>query len=107
MVDLVGIEPTTSSMPWKERIRNLLPAKYLKVGLVGKNRKNRRFLLPSCYQESCYQIATNYQQPSTSGLRRADRGGSAPPHIHAGIAIYLGSYLVIFQPRPRGSRSFR
>jgi hypothetical protein len=38
LVDLVGIEPTTSSMPWKLRIRILLTAKTLIVGRVGKNR---------------------------------------------------------------------
>jgi len=38
MVDLVGIEPTTSSMPWNGENRNLLTAKALIVGGVGKNR---------------------------------------------------------------------
>jgi hypothetical protein len=38
MVDLVGIEPTTSSMPWNDENRNLLTAKVLIVGRVGKNR---------------------------------------------------------------------
>jgi len=38
MVDLVGIEPTTSSMPWNDENRNLLTAKALIVGRVGKNR---------------------------------------------------------------------
>jgi len=38
MVDLVGIEPTTSSMPWNYKNSNLLTAKALKVGRVGKNR---------------------------------------------------------------------
>jgi hypothetical protein len=37
-VDLVGIEPTTSSMPWNGESRNLLTAKALRVGGVGKNR---------------------------------------------------------------------
>jgi hypothetical protein len=37
-VDLVGIEPTTSSMPWNGENRNLLTAKALIVGGVGKNR---------------------------------------------------------------------
>ena len=32
MVDLVGIEPTTSSMPWKSQKRILLTAKALIVG---------------------------------------------------------------------------
>jgi hypothetical protein len=38
MVDLVGIEPTTSSMPWNVENSNLLTAKALIVGRVGKNR---------------------------------------------------------------------
>jgi hypothetical protein len=29
MVDLVGIEPTTSSMPWKNKNRKPLPVQYL------------------------------------------------------------------------------
>jgi hypothetical protein len=58
MVDLVGIEPTTSSMPWNDENGNLLTAKALIVGRVGKNRQNRRVLLPKCYQNTCYQFAT-------------------------------------------------
>jgi len=38
LVDLVGIEPTTSSMPWNSQNRIVLTAKALKVGRVGKNR---------------------------------------------------------------------
>jgi hypothetical protein len=38
LVDLVGIEPTTSSMPWNDENRNLLTAKALIVRRVGKNR---------------------------------------------------------------------
>ncbi len=38
LVDLVGIEPTTSSMPWNHKNRNLLTAKALIVGRVGENR---------------------------------------------------------------------
>ena len=38
LVDLVGIEPTTSSMPWNDENRNLLTARALIVGRVGKNR---------------------------------------------------------------------
>ncbi len=36
--DLVGIEPTTSSMPWKSQNSILLTAKALKDGRVGKDR---------------------------------------------------------------------
>ena len=35
---LVGIEPTTPSMPWNSQNRIVLTAKALKVGRVGKNR---------------------------------------------------------------------
>jgi hypothetical protein len=38
MVDLVGIELTTSSTPWNDENSNLLTAKALIVGRVGKNR---------------------------------------------------------------------
>ena len=38
LVDLIGIEPLTSSMPWKCRKRKLLTAKWLDV---GKKRQNR------------------------------------------------------------------
>jgi hypothetical protein len=40
LVDLVGIEPTTSSisMPWNDENSNSLTAKALIVGRVGKNR---------------------------------------------------------------------
>jgi hypothetical protein len=36
LVDLVGIEPTTSSMPWKLRIRKLLTDRWFKIGKIGK-----------------------------------------------------------------------
>jgi len=32
LVDLVGIEPTTSSMPWKDKTRKFLTAKGEKIG---------------------------------------------------------------------------
>jgi hypothetical protein len=38
LVDLVGIEPTTSSMPWNGENLNLLTAKALIVERVGKSR---------------------------------------------------------------------
>ena len=71
MVDLVGIEPTTSSMPWNYKNRNLLTAQALKVGRVGKNRENRRVLLPKCYQNACYQFAT--KTDSGRGLTAGDQ----------------------------------
>ena len=36
-MDLVGIEPTTSSMPWKLSNRKLQTAQYLQTGRTGKN----------------------------------------------------------------------
>jgi len=36
MVDLVGIEPTTSSMPWNDHRSRPLILKELLTGLVGK-----------------------------------------------------------------------
>jgi len=49
MVDLVGIEPTTSSMPWKYQGRSVLTAKDLRAGIVGKTGKIGAI---------CYQFAT-------------------------------------------------
>ena len=46
LVDLVGIEPTTSSMPWNWQNRKLLKDKVVKIGGVGKNRQNRHGLTP-------------------------------------------------------------
>ena len=46
LVDLVGIEPTTSSMPWNSTIRKLLTAKAVKNRISRKNRPNRRTLTP-------------------------------------------------------------
>ena len=58
-MDLVGIEPTTASMPWNGENHNLLTAKALIVGRVGKTAKIGVF----CYQNAtktvlpiCYQI---------------------------------------------------
>jgi hypothetical protein len=36
LVDLIGIEPRTSSMPWNHQKRKLLTAKWLEVGITGK-----------------------------------------------------------------------
>ena len=36
LVDLIGIEPMTSSMPWKCQKAKLLTAKWLEVGKTGK-----------------------------------------------------------------------
>jgi hypothetical protein len=36
LVDLIGIEPMTSSMPWNHQKRKLLTAKWLEVGITGK-----------------------------------------------------------------------
>jgi hypothetical protein len=50
MVDLVGFEPTTSSMSWKSRTCRPLILKVLMTVGVGRNRRERRTLLPNCYQ---------------------------------------------------------
>ena len=42
-MDLVGIEPTTSSMPWKYQGRPVLTAKDLRAGTVGKTGKSALF----------------------------------------------------------------
>ncbi len=36
LVDLIGIEPMTSSMPWSRAKRKLLTVKWLEVGKTGK-----------------------------------------------------------------------
>jgi hypothetical protein len=43
LVDLVGFEPTTSSMPWNWEKCKLLTAKVQKIDWVRKSRKNCRF----------------------------------------------------------------
>jgi len=65
MVDLVGIEPTTSSMPWKYQGRSILTAKDLRAGIVGKTGKIGAI---------CYQIATKIRE----WVPRADRWGISP-----------------------------
>jgi hypothetical protein len=47
MVDLVGIEPTTSSMPWKLSIPKLLMALAALAANTVKNRPYRRFVTPN------------------------------------------------------------
>jgi hypothetical protein len=51
MVDLVGIEPTTSSMPWNIKRSLLLTVKDLMDGVVAKSRLKRRDLRPNCAQK--------------------------------------------------------
>jgi hypothetical protein len=36
-VDLIGIEPMTSSMPWSSSNRKVQTAQYLLTGITGKN----------------------------------------------------------------------
>jgi hypothetical protein len=57
LVDLVGIEPTTSSMLRNDKKRDLT-AKPLIVGRGAKTAKTGVFLLPECYQNTSYQFAT-------------------------------------------------
>jgi hypothetical protein len=63
-VDLIGIEPMTSSMPWNEDVSILLTVKDLRVGKVGQN---------GPIAAKCYQFATKIL-PSRDGL---SRGGPA------------------------------
>jgi len=58
LVDLVGIEPTTSSMPWKQKNRRSLTVKDLKTGRVGRT---------GAIGGICYQFATNLNQVGTRG----------------------------------------
>jgi hypothetical protein len=58
MVDLAGIEPATSSMPWKYQGSRSLILKQLMAGRTGKTGINSAI---------CYQIATK--------LNEWDRGG--------------------------------
>ena len=64
-MDLIGIEPMTSSMPWNEDTGVLLTLKGLWAGKVGQN----GLIVPKCYQ-----FAT--KNPTEQG--GADRGGAAP-----------------------------
>jgi hypothetical protein len=57
-VDLVGIEPTTSSMPWNPSSSRSLILKKLNAGQGAKNRYKRRNLLPKCYQDRQVGIFT-------------------------------------------------
>ncbi len=65
MVDLVGIEPTTSSMPWKYQGGRPLILKQLMAGQAGKTGINSAI---------CYQIATKLNEWD----RRADSWGNPP-----------------------------
>jgi hypothetical protein len=47
LVDLVGIEPTTSSMPWRGKMRKLLALLAPATGQFAKNRAFRRFVTPN------------------------------------------------------------
>src|SRR5271166_6872480 len=67
LVDLVGIEPTTSSMPWKYQGSRPLILKQLMAGWTGKTGINSAI---------CYQIATKLNEWE----RRADSWGISPSH---------------------------
>ena len=79
MVDLVGIEPTTSSMPWNRQGGRPLILKQLMAGQTGKTGTNSAI---------CYQIATKLNEWD----RRADSWGISPSRrantlsSHAGVA---------------------
>src|SRR5579864_7223364 len=52
MVDLVGIEPTTSSMPWKRNSSRRLIIKQLATGALVTNRYIRRYFRPNFQSKS-------------------------------------------------------
>ena len=47
LVDLIGIEPMTSSMPWRRSTPILLTAQWLEIGGTGPIGRNRRYLTQS------------------------------------------------------------
>jgi hypothetical protein len=51
VVDLAGIEPATSSMPWKSRSCRPLTQKGLIAGGTGRTVILGAILLPNCYQK--------------------------------------------------------
>jgi hypothetical protein len=73
LVDLIGIEPMTSSMPWNFRICKLLTAKEILAGTTGKTG-------PICYQ--CYQIATKFSWQDGLGLTVGDQPVFSPSQLH-------------------------
>jgi hypothetical protein len=74
-VDLIGIEPMTSSMPWNDQKPKLLTDKQLSVGRVGKTG-------PVCYQ--CYQFAT---KNLTERTRAEPVGGAAQNSSSTSLAV--------------------
>jgi len=81
-VDLIGIEPMTSSMPWNCEKRKLLTVKWLEVGVTGK----------------AGSIGVLWHQFDTKSVgRELGRGG--PAHKHFPI---LNS--IFFHRRQRPSR---
>ncbi len=50
-MDLVGIEPTTSSMPWKKHTSRRLILKRLATGRLDKNRYIGRYFRPNSGQK--------------------------------------------------------
>ncbi len=69
-MDLAGIEPATSSMPWNCQGRRPLILKQLMAGQAGKTGINNAI---------CYQIATKLDEWD----RRADSWGIGPLHSRA------------------------
>ncbi len=74
LVDLVGIEPTTSSMPWKHQGSRPLILKQLMAGQAGKTGINSAI---------CYQIATKLNEWDQG----ADSWGISPSHRSRVVSV--------------------
>jgi len=82
MVDLVGIEPTTSSMPWKYHGSRPLILKELTTGQAGKTGINSAI---------CYQFATKLNEWD----RWADSWGISPSHRSRVVLVMRKSPAMI------------
>ena len=76
-MDLVGIEPTTSSMPWKRKNSRSIVFKQLSTGRLGGNRYIRRYFRPIFRPSSI----------TSKGLH--GRGLCGPPHLVIAIARFI------------------
>ena len=86
-MDLVGIEPTTSSMPWRRPCSRYLVFKHLATGTSGRNGRIRRYFRPISGQISTLK---NW------GCRGGDmllRVSSSPPSKQSTYRFLLGFRL--------------
>jgi hypothetical protein len=79
LVDLVGIEPTTSSMPWSGSKSQIIDGT---IVMSRHNRPNRRYLLPKCCQiqpkRATGLIVWNQPFPFLNGAVRTFYSGTVP-----------------------------